>query len=80
MVRFAITHCDDKCLQIDGKPVRMLALPNQARNHFDSLSEAETVCEALAPSMKEKLGWDKIEVRSVICWDCGDAKSLYFDK
>lgn len=79
MIRFAITHKDDKCLQIDGKPVRMLALPNQARNHFDLLVAAEATCEALAPSMKAKLGWDSIEVRSVECWECGDAKSLYFE-
>jgi hypothetical protein len=66
-------------MEIDGKRVRTLALPNQARNHFDSLNKANEVAKALAPSMKEKLGWDRIEVRSVTCWDCGDAKSIYFE-
>lgn len=79
MIRFAITHKDSKCLQLDGKPVRMLALPNQGRNHFDTLKEANAVAEALAPSMMEKLGWDSIEVRAVECWDSGDAKGIYFD-
>lgn len=79
MIRFCLTHCDKTCMEIRGKRVRTLAGANQGRHFHDSLKAAEEHCKAIAPSMKEVLGWDNIEVRSVVCYDNGDAKGIFFE-
>ena len=69
---YAITH-------IDAHGMRALWRPNQGRNHYATIEQAE---EALAlfktNNSPDRLG-KYMQVRPVQCYDHGDAMGVYFD-
>ena len=75
MERFAITHFNKKT------GVRQVTFANQARNMYDSRQEAQEAMELYETDLRSKIlgeSANTLEVRSVECYDNGDAKGIYF--
>lgn len=53
--------------------------PNWGRYHYDDPSEALAARDALAPSLKEKMKIDAVEVIEADCWHHGDCCCTIFD-
>lgn len=75
MQRFAITHFNKET------GVRQLTFANQARNLYDTRTDAEKAMSLFEPDLRSKILGDAantLEVREVECYDNGDATGIYF--